>query len=110
MASITITEPTQGSTVQRMFPARGGYTTSPGGPPQAPASRAAGTLDDSGGGVIQVQYYQLPGPTPPPSGNWDVMFDVAQDYPNCTITAQLELAGGSPPYPTASVGGINIVG
>jgi len=58
--------------------------------------------------MIQVQTYSIPGRVPPPTGTWEVEFSVDQDYTGCSVTAELLLAGGPTPAPSATVDGIDV--
>lgn len=108
MASITISDPQPNTTVGWTFTACGGYVTTPTQTlPETGENKIVCTLYDSAGQPIQVQTVTFTGRVPR-SGTWSVGFTVDQDYPDCSITAELILDGAPPPPPSATVTGIDV--
>jgi hypothetical protein len=109
MASLTITDPASNSTVAQTFDCDGTFsTTGLGHSLEDTCGQVVATLYDSSDNVIQVRTYPIAGRTPPPSGNWSVTFSVSQGYTGCTIIAELQLNGTTPPYPLYQVNNITI--
>lgn len=91
--SVTISNPTANSTVERSFPVDGDYDLTDLKPFEGEVRIYCWVTH--AGEELDREYYTVPDPDMLPIGPWNVTLEVDADYADCSVTARIYIGGAA---------------